>query len=542
MVYSNSPPLTWQQRRDFSAKTYRAESKWRDETIASLAKRRVEEGKGAAVALWDAGQAVTFERILGEATAIAAYLLESGLKPGDVVSYQLPNWYEAASINLAAAMVGLIVNPLVPIYRDAEIGYMLADSKSRALFIPQTFRSFDYVDMARRLWRDLPHLEIVVCVRSASQGDIVSYDKVVSNSGSLPTSAMKGDPDAIKLLLYTSGTTGRAKGVMHTHNTIRAAIDAIGEFWNIAPGDSVFMASPVSHITGYLYALEQPFVLGTPAILLDTWDAERAVELINRHGCTIAFGATPFLKELADAATVTPVSSLRVFPCGGAPVAPEVAYRAAELLSPAMICRIYGSSETAGPVAFGERHGNRTLAAETDGEIFNAEVIIRDPSSGHDLPFGEEGEILVRSPQNFVGYLNPDDDRAAFDPRNFFRTGDLGKISPPGYLVVTGRLKDLIIRGGENISPREVEDRLLEHPAVREVAVVAIPDERLGEGVGAFIVCEPGLMIDLSEASRFLIERQLAKQKIPTRIEIVEALPKTASGKIRKDLLRQQMC
>lgn len=263
---------------------------------------------------------------------------------------------------------------------------------------------------------------------------------------------------------------------------------------------------------------------------------------MNRHGCTIAFGATPFLKELAEAAySGTPVPSLRVFPCGGAPVSSELAYRAADLLAPAVVCRIYGSSETAGPIAFGERNGDRRLAAETDGEIFNAEVIIRDPETDHDLPDGQEGEILVRGPQNFVGYLNADDDRMAFDARRFFRTGDLGKIVPPGHLVVTGRLKDLIVRGGENISPREVEDLLLEHPAIREVAVVSIPDPRLGEGVGAAVVCETGATIDLHEASQFLAARRLARQKIPVRLEIFVALPKTPSGKIRKDLLRQWM-
>lgn len=530
----------WRARRDARAAEYRGAGRWRDTTIVSQARDALAAHPDR-VALWDAGQAITFRRVVSEANALASALLRAGVAPGEVISYQLPNWYEAAVINLAAAIAGLVVNPLVPIYRDSEVGYMLADSRSRALFVPPRFRSQDYLGMVARLRRDLPDLALVSVVRGEADEAVVPF-KYLVRQGSAEPPCEAPDADALKLLLYTSGTTGRAKGVLHTHNTIAAAVTALGEFWSVTRDDVVFMASPVSHITGYLYALEQPFILGTAAVLMETWEPRGAAELIREHGCTIAFGATPFLKELADAVEESGerLPSLRLFPCGGAPVPPELAYRCAEVLEPCTVCRIYGSTETAGPIAFGERNGDRRLAAETDGQIFNAEVRICDPTTGTDVRSGEEGEILVRGPQNFVGYIDPADDAAAFDDAGFFRTGDLGKIHPPGYVVTTGRSKDLIIRGGENISPREIEDRLAEHPAIREVAIVGMPDGRLGEAVCGYVVCNPGQSIDQAEAARFLVERKLAKQKIPVRLEIVDSLPRTTTGKIRKDLLRNR--
>jgi acyl-CoA synthetase (AMP-forming)/AMP-acid ligase II len=537
--HGESRALSWQIRRDRFGGVYRAAGKWRDQTIATMAFQQLPETADQ-IAIYDGNLAVSYGRLVGDAQALAGYLRAIGLTPGEVISYQLPNWYEAVVINLAAAIGGFVVNPLVPIYRDAEVGFMLADCKSRILFVPERFRSYSYLDMVRRLRPNLPHLMNVVVVRGHEPSEFATFEQTISTSG-MHCDPATVDPDEIKLILYTSGTTGRPKGVLHTHNTIMAAIHAFGEFWEVTPQDIIFMASPVSHITGYLYALEQPFVLGTPAVLMDVWQADTAVQLMRQHQCTIAFGATPFLKELAEAVERSgePLSSLRLFPCGGAPVPPELAYRAARALKPCTVCRIYGASELAGPIAFGVRNGNARLAAETDGEIWNSEVRICDPATGQDLGQGAEGEILARGPQISVGYLDPNDDVKAFDEQGFFRTGDLGKINPPGYIVTTGRSKDLIIRGGENLSPREIEDHLLEHPAIREAAVVGMPDARLGEAVCGFVVCESGRSIDQVEVSQFLVERRLAKQKIPVRIEELEELPKTPSGKIRKDLLRK---
>ncbi|PSC02901.1 cyclohexanecarboxylate-CoA ligase [Alsobacter soli] len=534
-----SPPPAWRRRLESRRAEYRASDAWSGDTIARLALRRCAEGPDR-VALIDGDRRVTFGRLVDEAARLAAWLEKAGLRPGDVVSYQLPNWYEAAVLNLAAAMAGLVVNPLVPIYRDAEVGYMLADCRSKALFTPQRFRSYDYLDMVRRLRPTLPDLLRVVVVRGEA-GEFDAFETAVAGPP-MPPESFASDANAIKLILYTSGTTGRAKGVLHTHATIMAAMRTFGDFWSVTPQDCVFMASPVSHITGYLYALEQPFVLSTPAVLMDVWQPDTAAELIRTHGCTIAFGATPFLNELAASVERSgrPLPSLRLFPCGGAPVPPEVAYRAQRALAPCVVCRIYGATEVSGPIAFGARNGDARLAAETDGEIFNADVRIVDPRTGQDVAPGQEGEILLRGPQTFVGYLDPRDDEAAFDGRDFFRTGDLGKIDPPGYIVTTGRSKDLIIRGGENLSPREIEDKLLEHPAVQEAAVVGMPDERLGEAVCAYVTCRPEGRIDQAEAARFLVERHLAKQKIPIRLEVVEELPKTPTGKVRKDILRQR--
>ncbi|MHA6642760.1 AMP-binding protein [Mesorhizobium sp. A623] len=491
------------------------------------------------VALIEGERRWTFGQLWGEAAAVCTWLLYRDIKRGDVVSYQLPNWYESVVLNLACAMGGFIVNPLVPIYRDREVGYMLADSRSRVLFIPSRFRHFDYLEMVRRIRGNCPELSEVVVLRGP-QDEFTSFQECLAGpAAELPP---KPSPDDVKLVLYTSGTTGRPKAVLHTHNTIMSEIVAVAEYWDVQPQDIVFMASPVSHITGYLYALEQPFILRSSAVLLDVWSGEEAARLIRLHGCTIMFGATPFLKELVDAVERSgePLPSLRLFPCGGSSVPPQLVYRASKILSNCKVYRIYGATEVSGAVALGARCGDVRLAAETDGELWHCEAKIADPATGTELAPGQEGEILLRGPQTFIGYGDPRDDETAFDDEGFFRTGDLGKIDPPGFIVTTGRSKDLIIRGGENLSPREIEDLLVQHPAVQEVAVVAMPDERLGEAVCAFLVCVAGANFDHSEALRYLLECKLAKQKIPSRIELVFELPKTASGKVRKDILRAE--
>lgn len=532
--------MTPQARSRFEAAAarYRPSGLWRDETLVQHARARLEQD-AERVGIVDGERHLTFSELWDDALSLRSWLTGAGLVRGDVVSYQLPNWHEAVLINLACAMGGFVVNPLVPIYRDREVGYMLADSRSRVLFVPGRFRSFDYPEMARRLLPTCPDLAAVVVIRAERSSEFIPFGTCLSDKASgLPKPP---EPDDVKLILYTSGTTGRPKAVLHTHNTIMAEIAGIGEYWGVTPGDVVFMASPVSHITGYLYALEQPFVLRSSAVLLDTWNAKDAARLIRRHGCTITFGATPFLKELVDEVESSgkPVPTLRLFPCGGAPVPSALIYRAAHVLRTCRVYRIYGASEVAGAVALGARDGDLRLAAETDGELWHCEAKIVDPR-GREVPSGAEGEILLRGPQTCIGYGDPADDEAAFDPDGFFRTGDLGKIDPPGFVVTTGRAKDLIIRGGENLSPREIEDLLVQHPVIREAAVVGIPEERLGEAVCAFVTCLPGAGIDQPEAARFLADQKLAKQKIPVRIEVLDELPKTASGKVRKDILREK--
>jgi len=524
-----------------------ASGAWRNVTLADCA-ARIAQHAPERIAVVEGERTLNFRQILGEARQLAAALRGAGLQPGDVVSFQLPNWAETMVINLAACLAGLVVNPIVPIYRDAEVRYILQDARSRLFFVPQTFRGFDYAQMTRRLLPTLPMLRKVVVVRGRAEG-CDSYIDLLERGRSSEPPRGRTDPNAVKLLLYTSGTTGSAKGVLHSHNTIMSEIDAVIGFWSINDHDVVLMPSPVTHITGYLYALEIAFAAGIKAVFMERWNAADAVELVARHKVTFSVGATPFLKELVAEVEARPVvgtqqaalSSLRLFMSGGAPVPPELITRTNQVLPGCLAFRVYGSSE-APTVTLGIRsRAQAHLGATTDGRIVNHEVRLIDPDSGAPIDGEGDGEICSRGPEVMLGYTDWQQTQASFDADGYFHTGDLGHLVNGDYLCVSGRRKDLIIRGGENISPKEIEDVLHTHPAIKEAAVVAMPHERLGEGVCAFVVAHPGDSVDVASVALWLEQAGLAKQKFPERVELVEDLPRTASGKVQKNLLRERI-
>ena len=539
-VQPNRSP--WRTRLEAGVAADFSESgQWRGVTLVQQAANQTKV-RGATTAIVDGKGSQTFAEIMAEARLLAGWFRRIGLAPGEVVSFQLPNWSEAIAINLAACMCGLVVNPIVPIYRDAEVGYILRSSRTRIVFIPETFRATDYVEMVENLRPSLPDLEAVVVVRGTeNRSGALNYGRLLAEAPSaIGFTAQVQDPNAVKLLLYTSGTTGRPKGVLHSHNTIQSEIDAVGKFWGIQSTDVILMPSPVTHITGYIYGIEMMSTFGCKAVFMDRWDAEKAAALILLHGVTFSVGATPFLRELVgfleQRGETRP--SLRLFACGGAPVAPEDIRRARAVLPNCLAFRIYGSSE-APTVTAGVAAGDPVeLGATTDGAIVNFDVKIVSPDTGETLGDGSEGEILVRGPELMLGYTEWEDTVEAFDAEGYFRTGDLGFISHARYVTVSGRKKDLIIRGGENISAKEVEDILHTHPAIAEVAVVAMPHERLGETPCAFAVLNKGGSLTIQEVQTFLEDTRLAKQKFPEKLFLLASMPKTASGKIQKHVLR----
>lgn len=483
-------------------------------------------------------QPCTTGQLFTDARALAASMLELGVTPGTVVSFQLPNWPEAAAINVACAMLGAIVMPIVPIYRDAEVSLMLREGRSRVHFTMESFRNFDFAAMLTRLEPEAPEVQKVF-VRGAH--GVSSYSSLLNDGRGRNVALPEVISSSAKLLLYTSGTTGVPKGVLHSHDTLARCLSSVARHWRLTAGEPFLMPSPVTHITGYGFGLEMPFIAGTRTLLMETWDAGEAVRLIDRHGIIGTLSATPFLQELIDAAerAETRLASFRIFACGGAPVPPDLIRRANRALAQTCAFRVYGSSEV--PMVtlgyLGAQHAE--LAATTDGEIIDYEVRIVD-DQGAQVSKGIPGEILARGPSMFMGYFDASQTRASITDDGFFRTGDLGVVTPQGSLTVTGRKKDLIIRGGENISPKEIEDVLHRHPGIVEAAVVSIPHPRLGEGVCAYIVSKAGHELDVQSVGAHVIANGLARQKCPERIHIVPALPKTASGKVRKDVLRAE--
>lgn len=470
----------------------------------------------------DGDVALTCARLSEQATGLAHGLIRR-MPVGSVVSFMVPNWHEAAIIYLGATLAGMVINPILPSLRDHELSFILADADSRAIFIPEAFGGHDYAAMLDRVVAGLPTPPEVVALR----GDSTTFEALLDEQGDGPLPTL--DPAATRMIMYTSGTTGRPKGVLHSHNSLNALIAQLGKYWRIDPGDTFLVPSPIAHIGGSIYAFECPLLLGTKAVLMQRWDAEAAVSLMLEHRCTHMAGATPFLTGLLTAAEQqgTRLPDLKVFICGGASVPPSLIRRAADYFEHALVTRVYGSTEV--PVTTVGSPDDVDRAAETDGRPGIADVTLVD------------GEIRARGPQMLAGYLHAEDNDDAFDDAGYFRTGDLGRWTEDGHLVVTGRAKDIIIRNGENISPKEVEDILVTHPGIAEVAVVGIPDARTGERAVAAIVADGSPAPDVAELRDFLLQRGVAKFKAPEQVVSVDALPKNDAGKVLKHALRAEL-
>jgi cyclohexanecarboxylate-CoA ligase len=513
-----------------------------DRTLDSYLREAADLSPGQ-LALVEADKRLTYGELLSAVDDMSAGLADpGGVTVGDVVCVMLPNWWETMVAMQAVLAIGAVVNPVIPIYRDHELQFIFRQSKPRVVLIPHQFRGFDYVAMMQRLLTGLAERPMVVVVRP--QGSLpagfVSWDQVAdSRTAGLGDLARVVGPGArpapaagdIALLLYTSGTTADPKGVLHSHQTLDYEDRSIIKLLRLGSTDTVFMPSPVTHITGFLYGIVMPAMLGVASVLLDIWEPSVARELVEAEQCRFTLAATPFLLGLMQQYESDECQcALRVFPCGGADVPPELVRRARKVMGTRVV-RVYGSSEFP-TFSCGGPEDDESVAAQTDGKpIGPVEMRLDDPVDG-------VGELLVRGPELFLGYLDAELNQLAFTEDGYFRTGDLASVGQDNAVTIRGRLKDVINRGGEKISAREVEDLIFEHPAVREVAVVGMSDPVLVERVSAYVVLEPGSCLTLAEIASYLESRLIARQKIPERLIVVPKLPKTASGKIQKFRLR----
>ncbi|ULE35384.1 AMP-binding protein [Mycobacterium sp. IDR2000157661] len=461
-------------------------------------------------------------RTLHDGAVVLARALMSRMPAGSVVSFMLPNWHEAAVIYLGATLAGMVVNPILPSLRDHELKFILSDADCRAIFVPSTFGGHDYAAMLRRVTAAMASPPEVVVVRGGA-GAHTRYDSMLTGGTTAVLPVLNAD--SVRMILYTSGTTGRPKGVLHTHNSIHALIRQIGDHWHVAPGDTFLVPSPIAHIGGSIYAFECPLLLGSTAVLMDRWDPGAAVSLMLTEHATHMAGATPFLDGLLAAAehAGSRLPDLKVFICGGASVPSSLIRRAAGYFEKAAVSRVYGSTEV--PVTTIGALDDADRAADTDGRPGIADVRLVD------------GEIRAKGPQMLVGYLHPGDETASFDDQGFFCTGDLGRWVDD-HLVVTGRAKDIIIRNGENISPKEIEDILIGHPGIAEIAVVGVPDQRTGERACAVIVASDRPAPDVPAMRALLQEHGVARFKAPERVEVWDSLPKNDAGKVLKHRIR----
>lgn len=485
------------------------------------------------------------------ASRIARYLADSGINPLDVVSCQLPGWVEFLPIYVACLKLGAVINPIPPNLRYNELKHILSVCGSKVLFIPRRYRKFVYCDMAARLRQVVDSVRVIVAVDKEGEGSVLpTFRDMVEEDVSVPMSRSESDalvragqisPDSLAALVFTSGSEGQPKGVMLSHRNIIFAETSFAGFFDIRSEDVMFMPAPIAHATGFHHGVSMPFIMGATSVLLDIFSAHNSLELIKVHRCTATMAATPFLYDMVQ--TIQKggeydISSLRFFLCGGSPPNVPLSRTAQELGF--RVLNVYGSTESVPHmgtplVPISPEMDNLALCPMPGIKV---RVVDRQ---GRDVADGEEGEEISNSPGVFMGYLKqPQMTACVLQKDGWAHSGDLCRRNTDGTYSITGRLKDIIVRGGENISSLAVENVLLQHPKVKDAAVVGMPDERLQERVCAFVVLHDGMEpLTFQEVFDFFLTQDIAKQKFPEHLEILEAMPRTSSGKVRKTVLRQ---
>ncbi|HSV59214.1 MAG TPA: cyclohexanecarboxylate-CoA ligase [Variovorax sp.] len=536
-------PVLLPPRRDQSI----ARGHWRDRTINDDLDDCVaaHPDKLALTAVRETGVTrFTYRELAALADRMAIGLSRLGVQRNDVVAMQLPNWWQFSLMYLACSRIGAVINPLMHIFRERELSFMLGHAQAKLLVVPKVFRGFDHEGMARGLQADLPHLQRIVVVDGGGADDFDAllttpqWEKETDAQAILTRD--RPSPDDITQLIYTSGTTGEPKGVMHSANTAMANITAYAERLHLGQDDVVLMASPMAHQTGFMYGLMMPIMLGARMVMQDIWDPVKAGELIRAEGCTFTMASTPFLTDLTKTVQEggQAVPSLKTFLCAGAPIPGALVEQARAVLG-TKIVSAWGMTEN-GAVTMIKLEDEDTLAFTTDGcPLPGVEIKIAD-ANGHAMPTGGSGRLMVRACSNFGGYLKRPQWNST-DAQGWFDSGDLARMDAKGYIRISGRSKDVIIRGGENIPVVEVEALLYRHPAIAHAAIVAYPDERLGERACAVVVPKTGQQLDFAGMVAFLKAQKLALQYIPERLIVRDAMPSTPSGKIQKFKLREML-
>jgi acyl-CoA synthetase (AMP-forming)/AMP-acid ligase II len=523
---------------------YLAEGWWTEETLGALVDERLAAVPDAGIHIWSDVRPWhgTYADVRTDARRLVTFLADAGIRPGDVVAFQLPNWREAVVAFYGLAMGGFVLAPIVHIYGPKEVRFILAQSGARAYITTDRFGHVDYLDIVDGAAPgELANLQLHVIVGDATspapQGvRRVPWDEV--DAAAPATAIATPDPDDVCVLAYTSGTTSDPKGVLHSHRTLVAELQHMRTF---APGAPILMGSPVTHATGMLGALLGPLNRGEDIHLIDRWDPARVLEIMLEADVTGGTGASVFLASLLDHPDFTPEHARRMprVGLGGAPVPVALAERA-EAQGIAII-RAYGSTEH--PSVTGSAFEDPAEKRHrTDGAPKLGVEVRLLGEDGTPVPTGEPGEIWSRGPDLCLGYTDPALTADAFDADGWYRSGDLGVCDADGFLTITDRVKDVIIRGGENISAAELEEVIVTLPAVAEAVVLAAPDERLGEHACAVVRLVPDAgSLELADITAALERTGIARQKWPEELRIVEDFPRTASGKVRKVELRARM-
>ncbi|HCH0533704.1 TPA: medium-chain fatty-acid--CoA ligase [Escherichia coli] len=531
--------LTFNEQRRAA---YRQQGLWGDASLADYWQQTARAMPDKIAVVDNHGASYTYSALDHAASCLANWMLAKGIESGDRIAFQLPGWCEFTVIYLACLKIGAVSVPLLPSWREAELVWVLNKCQAKMFFAPTLFKQTRPVDLILPLQNQLPQLQQIVGVdKLAPATSSLSLSQIIADNTSL-TTAITTHGDELAAVLFTSGTEGLPKGVMLTHNNILASERAYCARLNLTWQDVFMMPAPLGHATGFLHGVTAPFLIGARSVLLDIFTPDACLALLEQQRCTCMLGATPFVYDLLNVLEKQPadLSALRFFLCGGTTIPKKVArecqQRGIKLLS------VYGSTESS-PHAVVNLDDPLSRFMHTDGyAAAGVEIKVVDDAR-KTLPPGCEGEEASRGPNVFMGYFDePELTARALDEEGWYYSGDLCRMDEAGYIKITGRKKDIIVRGGENISSREVEDILLQHPKIHDACVVAMSDERLGERSCAYVVLKaPHHSLSLEEVVAFFNRKRVAKYKYPEHIVVIEKLPRTTSGKIQKFLLRKDI-
>lgn len=525
---------------------------WRRQTIIDDF-LRVSAGNPDKIAVvsyrYDSDEAhyLSFGTLASHVERAAAALLHLGVAPGDIVSVQLPNRWQFNVAALAIHRIGAILNPVIPIHRKREVGYITGLLKTKVFITIGMHRDFDYPAMLREICAEGSSIRHRIIAEGEPAADELSFEKDIlgrpwEEQYRDALAAIRVDPDGISDIQFTSGTTGEPKGVGHTFNTQYARARTIFETMNFSADDTVFMPSTLAHSTGYVYGCVTPAMIGMTAVYQDRWDPVRALDIIARENVVWSFASPTFIVDILRANQERGVSlpSFKYYISGGAKIPSALVHQAVDELGVRLIA-VWGMTEN-GAVTVTNLDEPVLAAAESDGKPSPWMALrVVDPETGAELPAGVDGELQVRGANQMLGYVfRPNLSAEAFDQDGWFDTGDIAQADGHGHIRITGRTKDLVIRGGENIPVAALEDALYEHPDIADVAVIAVPDERMGERACVVVVPKAGNTgLTLADISAHLEKLGISRSYWPERLEIVEAMPRTLSGKIQKFQLRQ---
>ncbi|EKQ0788563.1 medium-chain fatty-acid--CoA ligase [Escherichia coli] len=531
--------LTFNEQRRAA---YRQQGLWGDASLADYWQQTARAMPDKIAVVDNHGASYTYSALDHAASCLANWMLAKGIESGDRIAFQLPGWCEFTVIYLACLKIGAVSVPLLPSWREAELVWVLNKCQAKMFFAPTLFKQTRPVDLILPLQNQLPQLQQIVGVdKLAPATSSLSLSQIIADNTSL-TTAITTHGDELAAVLFTSGTEGLPKGVMLTHNNILASERAYCARLNLTWQDVFMIPAPLGHATGFLHGVTAPFLIGARSVLLDIFTPDACLALLEQQRCTCMLGATPFVYDLLNVLEKQPadLSALRFFLCGGTTIPKKVArecqQRGIKLLS------VYGSTESS-PHAVVNLDDPLSRFMHTDGyAAAGVEIKVVDDAR-KTLPPGCEGEEASRGPNVFMGYFDePELTARALDEEGWYYSGDLCRMDEAGYIKITGRKKDIIVRGGENISSREVEDILLQHPKIHDACVVAMSDERLGERSCAYVVLKaPHHSLSLEEVVAFFSRKRVAKYKYPEHIVVIEKLPRTTSGKIQKFLLRKDI-